>query len=152
MKFALNWLLFTAESTGALMILWNGVPIHQRLLMGHTAQQADPRIFVLGAVAVILIQSAYWIRLRCFPPFRFKRRLVLGHAIQFLGRLSFVFIGGMFSVVFFTRFEELEFSIWKVLFLLVVLFSLFCYTLDLDRLAKAFSETMAEPAQGALRS
>ena len=151
-KLALNWLLFTAESAGALIILWNGVPIHRRLLLGHTAQQADPSVFVLGAVAVILIQSAYWIRLRCFPPLRFKRQLVLGHAIQFLGRLSFVFIGGMFSVVFFTRIEELEFSIWKVLFLLVVLFSLFCYTLDLDRLAKAFSETMAEPAQGALRS
>jgi hypothetical protein len=58
----------------------------------------------------------------------------------------------MFSVVFFTRFESLEFSIWKVLFLLTVLFSLFCYTLDLDRLAKAFSEAVAEPAQGALRS
>ena len=149
MKFPLAWLLFTAESAGALMILWNGVPIHQRLLVGHTTQQADPRVFVLGAVAVILIQSAYWIRLRYFPPPRCNRRLVLGHAIQFLGRLSFVFIGGMFSVVFFTRFDELEFSIWKILFLLVVLFSLFCYTLDLDRLAKAFSEGMAEPAQGA---
>jgi len=140
MKLALSWLLFIAESTGALMILWNGVPIHQRLLMGSTAQQAGPSVFVLGALAVILIQSTYWIRLRCFPPLRFKRHLVLGHAIQFLGRLSFVFIGGMFSVVFFTRFEELEFSIWKVLFLLVVLFSLFCYTLDLDRLGKAFWE------------
>src|SRR6266699_1135253 len=140
MKFALNWLLFTAESPGALMILWNGVPIHQRLLMGHTAQQANPRIFVLGAVAVILIQSTYWIRLRCFPPLRFKRQLVLGHAIQFLWRLGFVFIGGMFSVVFFTRFKELEFSIWKVLFLLAVLFSLFCYTLELERLGKAFWE------------
>jgi hypothetical protein len=147
MKIALNWLLFTAESVGALIILWNGAPIHQRLLMGHTAQQADARVFVLGAVAVILIQSAYWIRLRCFPPLRFKRQLVLGHAIQFLGRLSFVFIGGMFSVVFFTQFEALEFSVWKILFLLVVLFSLFCYTLDLDRLGKAFTEAMAEHAQ-----
>ncbi len=144
MKLALSWLLFIAESIGALMILWNGVPIHQRLLIGQTAQQADPRVFVLGAVAVILIQSAYWIRLRCFPPPRFKRQLVLGHAIQFLGRLSFVFIGGMFSVVFFTRFEELEFSIWKALFLLAVLFSLFCYTLDLDRLAKAFWEAQTD--------
>jgi len=72
---------------------------------------------------------------------------VLGHAIQFLGRLSFVYIGGMFSVVFFTRFEELEFSIWKVLFLLTVLFSLFCYTLDLERIAKAFAEGVAEPAR-----
>lgn len=115
MKLALSWLLFTAESMGALIILWNGVPIHQRLLTGRTAQEAGPRVFVLGVVAVILVQSAYWIRLRCFPPLRFKRQLVLGHAIQFLGRLSFVFIGGMFSVVFFAHFEELEFSIWKAL-------------------------------------
>jgi hypothetical protein len=151
MKLVLSWLLFTAESMGALIIVWNGVPIHQRLLVGSTAQQAGPRVFVLGAVAVVLIQSAYWIRLRCLPPLRFKRQLVLGHAIQFLGRLSFVFIAGMFSVVFFTRFEELEFSIWKALLLMAVLFSLFCYTLDLDRIGKAFSEPVTEPAQDALR-
>ena len=139
MKIVLSWLLFAAESAGALMILWNGVSIHRRLLMEHTTQQADPRVFVFGALAVVLIQSAYWIRLRYFAPPRFNRRLVLGHAIQFLGRLSFVFIGGMFGVVFFTQFEALEFSVWKVLFLLAILFSLFCYTLDLDRLGKAFT-------------
>jgi len=144
MKIVLSWLLFSAESVGALIILWNGVPIHRRLLLGHTAQQADPSVFVLGAVAVILIQSAYWIRLRCLPQLQLKRQLVLGHAIQFLGRLSFVFIGGLFGVVFFTRFEELEFSIWKVLFLLAVLFSLFCYTLDLERLGKAFWEAQTD--------
>jgi hypothetical protein len=152
MKLALSWLLFTAESMGALMILCNGVPIHRRLLMGQGAQQADPTVFVLGTVAIALIQTGYWIRLRCFPSFRFNRHLVLGHAIQFLGRLSFVFIGGLFSVVFFTRFESLEFSIWKVLLLLAVLFSLFCYTLDLERIAKAFSEGVAEPAQEVFRS
>ncbi|PYJ17719.1 MAG: hypothetical protein DME96_05065 [Verrucomicrobia bacterium] len=116
MKIGLSWLLFTAESAGALIILWNGVPIHRRLLLGHTTQQADPSVFVLGAVAVILIQSAYWIR----------------------------FIGGLFGVVFFTRFEQLEFSIWKVLFLMAVLFSLFCYMLDLDRLGKAFWEAQTD--------
>jgi len=99
MKIVLSWLLFTAESAGAPTILWNGVPIHRRLLLGHTIQQADPSVFVLGAVAVILIQSAYWIRLRCLSQLQLKRQLVLGHAIQFLGRLSFVFIGEMFSVL-----------------------------------------------------
>ena len=99
MKIVLSWLLFTAESAGAPTILWNGVPIHRRLLLGHTIQQADPSVFVLGAVAVILIQSAYWIRLRCLSQLQLKRQLVLGHAIQFLGRVSFVFIGEMFSVL-----------------------------------------------------
>jgi len=57
MKAALNWVLCTAESMGALIILWNGVPIHQRLLMGSTAEQASPRVFVLGAVAVSLSRA-----------------------------------------------------------------------------------------------
>src|SRR6266516_1534910 len=143
MKIALSWLLFTAESVGALLILWNGVPIYRRLLMGVT-EQAGANVFLWVSIGVAVIQSAYWVRLRCFPPLRFNRQLVLGHAIQFLGRLSFVFIGGLFGVVFFTRFEQLEFSIWKILFLLAVLFSLFCYTFDLDRLGKAFWEAQTD--------
>ena len=152
MKIALNWLLFASESLGALIILWLGVPIYRRLLMGVTDEQAGAKVFFWASIGVTVIQVSYWIRLRCFPPPRFSRQLVLGHAIQFLGRLSFVFIGGMFGVVFFTRFQQLEFSVWKVSVLLAVLFSMFCYALDLDRLGKAFWETQAEPAQGTLKS
>ena len=79
-----------------------------------------------------------------FLSFNLSANWCWAHAIQFLGRLSFVFIGGLFGVVFFTRFEQLEFSIWKILFLLAVLFSLFCYTLDLDRLGKAFWEAQTD--------
>src|SRR5205823_12153609 len=89
MKIGLSWLLFTAESAGALIILWNGVPIHRRLLLGHTTQQADPSVFVLGAVAVILIQSAYWIRLRCLPQLQLKRQLVLGPRDSISGASEF---------------------------------------------------------------
>jgi hypothetical protein len=152
MKIALNWLLFATESLGALIILWFGVPIYRRLFMGVTNEQAGASVFFWASIGVTVIQVSYWIRLRCFPPPRFSRQLVLGHAIQFLGRLSFVFIGGMFGVVFFTRFQQLEFSIWKVSVLLAVLFSMFCYALDLDRLGKAFSEALAEPVQGTLKS
>jgi hypothetical protein len=58
----------------------------------------------------------------------------------------------MFGVVFFTRFQELQFSIWNVSLLLAVLFSMFCYTLELERLGKALWEGWAEPAQGARSS
>ena len=151
MKIGLNWLLFATESLGALIILWHGVPIYRRLLMGVTNEQAGANVFLWASIGVTVIQVSYWIRLQCFPPPRFKRRLILGHAIQFLGRLSFVFIGGMFGVVFFTRFQQLEFSVWKASVLLAVLFSMFCYALDLDRLGKAFSEAQAERAQDAVR-
>ncbi len=152
MKIALNWLLFATESLGALIILWHGIPIYRRLLMGVTGQQAGGGVILWVSIGVAVIQVGYWVRLRCFPPPRFSRHLLLGHAIQFLGRLSFVFIGGMFGVVFFTRFHELEFSAWKVSVLLAVLFSMFCYTLELERLGKAFWEAQTEPGQDALPS
>jgi hypothetical protein len=145
MKIALNWLLFIAESVGALIILWHGIPIYRRLLMGVTDQRAGASVILWVSIAVAVIQVGYWIRLQCFPPPRFNRRLILGHAIQFLGRLSFVFIGGMFGVVFFTRFQQLEFSVWKVSPLLAVLFSMFCYTQELERLGKAFWEAQGKP-------
>src|SRR5206468_9114879 len=87
MKIALNWLLFATESLGALIILWHGVPIYRRLLMGVTNEQAGANVFLWASIGVTVIQVSYWIRLQCFPPPRFKRRLILGHAIQFLGRL-----------------------------------------------------------------
>jgi len=142
MKIALSWLLFTAETAGALTILWQGVPIYRRLLMGVT-EQAGANVFLWVSIGVAVIQASYSIRLRCFPPLRFNRQLVLGHAIQFLGRLSFVFIGGMFGVVFFTRFQQLEFSVWKVSVLLALLFSMYCYALELERIGKAFCEAQS---------
>src|SRR6266516_2305742 len=143
MKIASNWSLFAAETAGALTILWQGVPIYRRLLMGVTNEQACANVCLWVSIGMAVIQVSYWIRLRCFPPPRFSRQLVLGHAIRFLGRLSFVFIGGMFGVVFFTRFEELEFSVWKVSVLLAVLFSMYCYALELERIGKAFCEAQS---------
>src|SRR5438552_11752188 len=91
MKIALNWLLFATESLGALIILWHGVPIYRRLLMGVTNEQGGANVFLWASIGVTVIQVSYWIRLQCSAPPRFKRRLILVHAIQSLGRLSFVF-------------------------------------------------------------
>ena len=127
------------------MILWHGVPIYRRLLVGVPGRGAEARVILWVSIATSLIQVGYWVRLHCFPPPRFNRQLVLGHAIQFMGRLSFVFVGGMFGVVFYARFHQLEFSLWKVSLLMVALFSMFCYTLELERLGKAFGEAQAKP-------
>jgi hypothetical protein len=78
MKIALNWLLFATESLGALIILWFGVPIYRRLFMGVTNEQAGASVFFWASIGVTVIQVSYWIRLRCFPPPRFSRQLVLG--------------------------------------------------------------------------
>ncbi len=56
MKIASNWLLFATETAGALTILWQGVPIYRRLLMGVTNEQAGANVFFWASIGVTVIQ------------------------------------------------------------------------------------------------
>jgi phosphotransferase system glucose/maltose/N-acetylglucosamine-specific IIC component len=55
----------------------------------------------------------------------------------FSARLNFVFATGLFATIVFVRFPEIEFSWWRALVLLAVLFSMYCFTLELERLGQA---------------
>jgi hypothetical protein len=46
----------------------------------------------------------------------------------------------VFSAVYLVRFNELEISLWGFVLLSSVLFSIFCYTLELERLGRALVE------------
>jgi hypothetical protein len=45
----------------------------------------------------------------------------------------------MFSVVFFVKFDELDIRLWKVVLLVAVLFSMFCYSSQLEWIGKALT-------------
>jgi hypothetical protein len=66
--------------------------------------------------------------------------LLLGHVVLFLSRLNFVFAGAVFSAVYLVRFNELEISLLGFVLISVVLFSIFCYTLELERMGRALLE------------
>src|SRR5207247_10053153 len=61
MKISSNWLRFIAETAGALTILWQGVPIYRRLLMGVT-EQAGGNVFLWVLIRVAVISASFWIR------------------------------------------------------------------------------------------
>jgi hypothetical protein len=67
------------------------------------------------------------------------------HLVLFASRVSFFFGGAFFSAVFFDHLPELEVLpplgqiIIKALYLAVVLFGLFCYSLELKRLGNAIT-------------
>jgi hypothetical protein len=93
--------------------------------------------------ALLVMQVAYWYRLRCVPiPFR-SSNAILSHLLLFLGRLSFIFGGSLFGVVFFRHLPEIDQSADLLLMarrgLLLVgsLFALFCFALELERLGHA---------------
>ena len=53
---------------------------------------------------------------------------------MFLARLNFVFVGGLFSAVVIVRAADLEFVAWRAALLGGVLFSMFCFSIELERL------------------
>jgi hypothetical protein len=64
---------------------------------------------------------------------------------MFLARLNLIFTGGVFSAVFFVRFDQVKFSPSGTGLLLVILFSMFCVTLDLERIGAAFLKGEGSP-------
>ena len=118
-------------------IFWHGVPIYRELL-ARNFNQAEPAVRLWALLAIVLIQTGYWLRyLRRATP-SLPRQVFIGHVLMFLARLNFIFTSGVFSAVFFVRFDQVKFSLSSTGLLLVVLFSMFCVSLDVERIGAAF--------------
>jgi hypothetical protein len=57
---------------------------------------------------VVMMQIAYWYRLRCVPLPSQRSNLIVSHLFLFLGRLAFIFGGSLFGVVFFRHLPEIK--------------------------------------------
>jgi hypothetical protein len=86
------------------------------------------------------LQNACWLDQHWFATLRLGHNPPLGHLILFLSRLNFIFAAAVFSAVYLVRFNELDISLWGFVYLSTVLFSIFCYTLELERLGRALVE------------
>jgi hypothetical protein len=87
-----------------------------------------------------LIQVCYWLNQRRFAALRVDQNPLLGHLVLFLSRLNFIFGAAMFSAVYLTRFNEVDIALWGFVLLSTVLFSIFCYSVELERLGRALIE------------
>jgi len=61
---------------------------------------------VIGVI--VAMQAAYWYRLRRISIPIGRPNLILSYLLLFFGRLSFIFGGALFSVVFFRHLPELD--------------------------------------------
>jgi hypothetical protein len=129
-------MLLVLELCGATVVLWHGVPIYRELLAGNF-NRAEPLVRLWVTVATALIQIGYWLRYLHQASPSVPRRVLIGHALMFLARLNLIFTGGVFSAVFFVRFDQVKFSLSGTGLLFLVLFSMFCVTLDVERIGAA---------------
>ena len=129
--------LLVLELCGAAVILWHGVPIYRELLAGNF-NRAEPLVKLWATLAIALIQIGYWLRYLHQPSPSLPRQVLPGHGLMFLAHLNFIFAGGVFSAVFFARFGQVKFSFNGTGLLSLILFSMFCVTLDVERIGAAF--------------
>jgi hypothetical protein len=138
-------LLLAVQIAGAFFIVWRELPDFRQLALNPGTQLPYLRTDDFSTLGtVVIMQAAYWYRL-CRVPIPFSdEKVILSHILLFLGRLSFIFGGSLFAIVFFRHLPELEAhaDIWLMarrgVLLAGFLFSLFCVTLELERLGHAF--------------
>ena len=140
MRIALYWILFLGQTIGDTTILSHLIPLFRQLVTSGLHEKTPPKILVFASLGVITIQVCYWLDQNWFTTLRLGHNSLLGHVILFLSRLNFIFAAAVFSAVYLVRFNELEISLWGFVLLSGVLFSIFCYTLELERLGRALIE------------
>ena len=133
------WLLLLCQSATAGAVLWGGVPFYRRLMLGEHNSELEVASVIQALIVVAVMQSAFW-RARQFPVPVLRARPFVAYLVMFLGRLTFVYIAGLFAVVFYIRNPDLRVGLMREALLLVVLFSMFCFTTELERLGKALLE------------
>ena len=128
-----RWLfpfLLALETAGAMMLYWEGLPIYRQTLANTVTFPTKTTAMALAGVA--LIQAAYWLRHRMRPePPRYAHAL-LAHIVLFLARMVFLLPTAVFSFLFLTKTLEVQIPYTKYAFIILALFSLFCYVRELE--------------------
>lgn len=141
-------LLLAIQMIGAIAFVWKELPEFAQVLLSPGDQLPHDALSDLTTVGVFAImQVAFWYRVLYVPIPPRNPNVVFNHLFLFLGRLSFVFGGALFSVVVFRHLPELGrdtdvlLSARRGIILLGSLFALFCASLEVERLGQAFDSS-----------
>lgn len=131
------WLLFALQTVGALIVTAKGVPFYRQLESDFSNHRPHSGIIWWAVASCLLMQSAYWLRIRLNPPLPSYENVVLGHLFAFVAELSFILASSTFAVVFLVHFDTLSLPPHRICLMIFVLFSLYCWSLELERLGNA---------------
>src|SRR5262245_3347579 len=136
----LFWCFIAMEAAGSQITLWKGIPIYRRLMSSGT-QGGGSEDFVSAVVAVLLMQVGHWLAFRLMPRLQFRRNVLLGHVLVYIAELSLFFVNALAVVILFDRIGELQFTLWKVIVLVAILFAICCYKHQLAVLGELMIES-----------
>lgn len=137
-------LLLLMQTLAIVIILLSMIPIYDALIAAVGSQLRKlPQSPLLLMSSLLLFHCAYWFRLLRVPIVVTRHSLLLSHIVLFAGRLSFIFGTSFFALVVFRHLPALmempnpTLFAMRLLATLVILFSLYCYSSELERLGLA---------------
>jgi hypothetical protein len=135
----LFWCLLAVQFAGNQLILLGGLPIYQRLLTpgGHGVSTWEVTIAI---AAVIVMQAAHWPATRLRQTLRFRRNVILGHILNWLGELSIFFTAALCTIIAFNRFGEAPLALWKLSGLAAITFAVSAYKYQIMSVGAALIE------------
>lgn len=129
---------FGMQTVGAIIFFWKGIPLYREVLADPSKQQERASIMIWVLAAIVLIQAGFWSSHRLRPPASRFTNSLLSQIMLFFGRMAFVFASTVFGFVFIANQPNYRAYGLRYLVILAGLFSLYCYTQELERLARAF--------------
>jgi hypothetical protein len=137
--------LFGIQTTGVAILLANGVPLFREMTADPSSHVARPEVLVWELTSIVLMQFGYWRSYRLPPPRPKKSHSVLGHIVQFLCRMTFVFGTSVFGFAFITKHSGFTVPGFRSIVTMVALFAFFCYTKEAERLGKILESKIEHP-------
>lgn len=135
-------LLLAVQTLCAAIVLFNIHASFRLLIENIGTPNLSTRLSIVQLLlAAAAGQACYWYRVNQLALPAIRRNLPLGHLLAFASRIGFIFGSALFSVYFLRHAPVVDLSaanlIWRGTLLLAILFALYCYTLELERLGAA---------------
>ena len=86
------------------------------------------------------MQACHWPSIGLRRRIDFRRNVVLGHVLIWIGELSLFFSAALATLIVFDRYGEVEWLWWKVLIMAAILFAVTSYKYQLMSIGEAMIE------------
>jgi hypothetical protein len=134
-----RWLypvLIGLQTGGVVIFYIKAIPFYRELTADVSGYSPGTETLRWSLPTAAVIQIAYWIRFYLHPATPRAASPLIGHVVRFLARLIFVLPSSVFSFVFLNNNLRGRMPITRYLLVLVALFSVYCFTLELERFGK----------------
>ena len=138
------WTLFVVQTAALFVLASYAIPVYRLLFVGPGLAEPGASARLPLFCAASLMQICYWSRRHFLGLPRLRHDDLSGHLLLFIARSLFVSSATFLPIVFFVRYTDTTPSPFGVVLVPLVLFSVFCYAWEVERLARTRLEPDAD--------